>query len=464
MEACQVRNQRPLVVTVSEPGSPNVRGLRGNRSAVARVRTLCALAGFAFSSLAAAEEVLARRQCQLAFLGQLGWRVEHAPVDSMQLHGGTPCARTDLPAALAAGDLVLRIPEDQGAWLQQSAAAQQLDAAINSAGSRCAFAIRVGDATRVAVDQLVANPNFKFSGLQTGWIGFGAGGAGDAGWRPIYDWGRGFVPNESNSKAMTAFLERPVRAECGVGRQVGQYATLAELFGAAGFDRAFQREEIVIGTFNKLGRSRSVLLGSGRGEMFADGLAKKSAAMGRHAFSGVPGFLEHVFDASTLSDLNNQAQNFIVYEVDGEAAEALRTHRGFDHYNRENRRLWALSEPFQIRGLRWFERLLFEHDARLVARLTSRERQLYLRMRALLDDPFYRGFRVYGHPHGVKPIGYFVARMLDRNPRTPYRIELALHNLHTEIYRRYASDRIAVCAAAGKSDAPNAPVVRTPGE
>ena len=40
-----------------------------------------------------------------------------------------------------------------------------------------------------------------------------------------------------------------------------------------------------------------------------------------------------------------------------------------------------------------------------------------------------------------------LARMLDRNPRTPYRIELALHNLHTTLYDRYVAWRLHECAS-----------------
>jgi len=390
---------------------------------------------------------LPRRECQLAFLEELGWQIEPAAFDAVRRHAGHPCERASLNEARAAGDLRLRVPLDTDDWLSRPSSAAELDAAVWDQASVCAFAIRIGDAMRRATDKLIANRQFKFSAIQTGWIGFGAGSAADAGWEPIFDWGRGFVPVRSNTEAMTAFYRRPVRAECGVGRQVAQYAALAELFGPEAFDRAFERDEIVIGTFNKLNRSRSVLLGSTRGVMFADGFAKKTSALGRQAFNGVPGFLVHVFDLGTLNDLNNQAQNLVVYDVDEGAGRALEAHGGFVHYNRINRRLWELSEPFQVRGLKWFERLLWARDARLLARLTPRERKAFDLMRVLLDDPFYRGFRVYGHPHGVKPIGYFVIRMLDRNPRTPYRLELALHNLHTEIYRRYARDRVEACAA-----------------
>ncbi len=414
-----------------------------------RVRAIALSLAFAIFALSADAHAtdLRHRQCRLEFLDELGWQVAPAAVDSVQSNGGTPCLRASLGEAHAAGDLRLSVPLDTDAWLSRSTSAADLDAAIASPASICAFAIRLGDATRSAADKLIANPQFKFSGIQAGWIGFGGGSAADAGWKPIFTWGRGFIPAGSNSQAIDAFYRRPVRAECGVGRQVGQYAALAELFGPAGFDRAFKPEEIVVGTFNKLNTSQSVLLGSARGEMFADGWARKSSARGPQAFNGVPGFLVHVFDVESLSDINNQAQNFVVYDVDAAAGRALEMHGGFVHYNRLNRRIWELSEPFHIRGRRWFERLLWARDARLLARLTPIERTAFDAMRGLLDDPFYRGFRVYGHPHGVKPIGYFVIRMLDRNPRTPFQLELALHNLHTEIYQRYVRDRIGACRA-----------------
>ena len=58
-------------------------------------------------------------------------------------------------------------------------------------------------------------------------------------------------------------------------------------------------------------------------------------------------------------------------------------------------------------------------------------------MDQLLDDPFYQQFVIYVHPRGIRPIGYHVARLLDRNPRTPFSIDLAVHNLHTTLYRRW---------------------------
>ncbi|MFP3514025.1 hypothetical protein SB775_31495, partial [Peribacillus sp. SIMBA_075] len=66
-----------------------------------------------------------------------------------------------------------------------------------------------------------------------------------------------------------------------------------------------------------------------------------------------------------------------------------------------------------------FEALLVDRDPALRARLGPARRSVLAQMEQLLDDPFYRGFMVYVHPMGVRPIGYHLVRLLDRNPRTP---------------------------------------------
>lgn len=397
-------------------------------------------AGFVNAGLAAGHDAgQSDATCRLDFLRHLGWQVETGSQPLALPVDGAVCRYADVAQARAGGALTLRLSADDPARSDV-----RIREALDSEASRCAFAMRVGVAARKAVDQLVTNREFRFSAIQTGWIGFGSDGAEAASWLPTSTWGRRFVPLRPAS-AIRAFYQRPIRAECGVGRQIAQLATLLELFGDASFERSFDADELAIGTFNKLGNSRSILLGSSRGTLFADGLAKQSAALGGQAFSGVPGFLFHVFDASTISSPNNQAQNFIVYDVNGAAADALHSRGGFEWFNQQNRALWELSGPFHIRGRRWFQRLLTESDRRLERRLTGSERALLRKMREIVSDPFYAGFRVYGHPHGIKPIGWFVVRMLDKNPRTPFRIELGLHNLGGEIRDRYERAWISDC-------------------
>jgi len=380
--------------------------------------------------------------CKARLLESLGWRFVTVDAHEVSIEAGTPCDRADLEQAQAAGDLVVRVPRD----LDADARARLDDQLLQHPATLCAYDFQLGEAARRAVDKLVANPGYRFSGPQIGWIGFGPTGAARDGWTPIASFGRGYRPRDSNSRAIDAFYSGHVRAECGVGRQVAQYATQAELYGRDGFDAAFDADEIVIGTFNRLHDTRSILLGSEAGEFTRDGLAVAASREGRQAFMGLPGFIFHVLDRSKLDDLNNQAENFVVYDVDAAAADALRAHGGFEHYNERNIAIWTLARTMPVyRPKRYFERLLFERDAQLRASLPAPAQATLARLDAELADPFYRGFRVYVHRQGVKPVAFHIARLLDRNPRTPFRIELALHNLHTTLFDRYVRYGLGAC-------------------
>lgn len=380
--------------------------------------------------------------CRQRLLQELGWRFVAADVAAIDIHPGTPCDRASLAEAMAAGDLVVRVPND----LDGAARSRLGEALLAHPATHCAYAFALGDATRRAVDRLVANPGFRFSSVQMGWIGFGPTGAAHDGWKPIATFGRGYQPSGANSRAIETFYTGNVRGECGLGRQVAQYAAQAELYGMDGFDAEFAADEIVIGTFNRLNETRSILVGSSAGEFTRDGRAVQASQQGRQAFMGLPGFIFHVLDRSKLDDLNNQAENFVVYEVSADAAAALREHGGLEFYNERNREVWSLARSIQARKpRRFFERLLFERDATLRAEQSATTQATLEQIDRRLGDPFYRGFQVYVHKQGVKPVGFHVARLLDRNPRTPFRIELALHNLHTTLYRRYVDYRLRTC-------------------
>jgi hypothetical protein len=400
------------------------------------------VAPFAVALLLASAGVAAG-DCRQALLDAFGWRFVPAEVATVEVHAGTPCDRADLAEAQAAGDLLVRVPLD----LDPDARTRLHEDLLRHPATLCAYGFALGAATRRAADRLAGNPGYRFSALQVGWIGFGPTGSARDGWKPIALFGRGYQPRGSNWRAIEGFYTGQVRSECGVGRQVAQYATQAELYGPAGFDAAFDAEEIVIGTFNRLHPTRSILLGSSAGRFTRDGRAVAASKAGRQAFMGLPGFIFHVFDRSTLDDIHNQAENFVVYDVGADAARALRTHGGFEHYNRQNRAIWELSRALPGRsGKRYFERLLFERDPVLRAGLPRYARETVARLDTLLADPFYREFHLYVHKQGVKPVGFHIVRLLDRNPRTPFRIELALHNLHTTLYDRYMDFRLRECA------------------
>ncbi|WP_295378978.1 hypothetical protein [uncultured Stenotrophomonas sp.] len=384
--------------------------------------------------------------CTQGLLQRLGWQFDEATVAAPQVQGGPVCTRASLAEAQAAGDLRVRWPTALPTLARQALLQQLLD----DPATVCAYAFQLGAATQRTASALQDNPAFRFSGPQLGWIGFGLQGAQAQGWQRTRSLGRGFVPSAGNSQALQTFYSGAVRAECGVGRQVAQLATQRELYGDAAFDTEFAADELSIGTFLALHKTDSILLGAHAGEFFADGKAVRTSAMGRQAFVGVPGFIEHVYDKGTLDDLSNQAENFVVVEVGEGAAQALAEHGGLAWYDQRNAELWTLAQRIPRVGRRYFERLLFERDPDLRARLEPRYHDTLARMDQLLDDPFYQQFVIYVHPRGIRPIGYHIARLLDRNPRTPFSIDLAVHNLHTTLYRRWREAQLRHCAATGR--------------
>ncbi|CBA15343.1 conserved hypothetical protein [Xanthomonas albilineans GPE PC73] len=385
--------------------------------------------------------------CLISILDQLGWRVASTVAAQPQFSPGMPCERGSLAEAQAHGDLQVALPATWG----EAQRRQALRNLLETSATQCGYFLRLGAATERAVARLQGNPGYRFSALQLGWIGFGLRGARAQGWQGFRSFGRGYRPLQGNARAVDAFYSGQVRSECGVGRQIAQLAAQRELYGDAGFDRAFSADELSIGTFLTLHRTDSILLGAHAGSFFADGKAEKTAQRGRAAFLGAPGYLVHVFEPRYLDDINNQAENFVVVAVSADAAQALRQHGGFAYYDRSNRRIWELAQALRGAGRARFERLLWTRDARLRGALSPPQRQVLAQLDALLDDPFYRGFDVYVHPRGVKPIGYHVARLLDRNPRTPFAIELTLHNLHTTLYHRWREQQLQGCAQASSA-------------
>ncbi|WP_425414783.1 hypothetical protein [Pseudoxanthomonas dokdonensis] len=380
--------------------------------------------------------------CMQALLQRLGWRIDsQAERGQAMIQAGQPCQRDDLAQAQAAGDLRLSLPRG----LTPAQRTRALQAALEDPATRCAYMFALAAATARATAALDANPGYRFTALQLGWIGFGWGGARAQGWQGFRSLGRGYQPAAGNARALDAFYHGRVRSECGVGRQIAQLATQRELYGDAAFDDEFSAGELSIGTFLTLHDTDSILLGAHAGEFFGDGKAVKSSRMGRHAFAGVPGFLVHAFDRITLDDVNNQAQNFVIVDVSPAAYASLHQHGGFAYFDQQNARIWTLARQLRDTGIRDFMPLLQSPAADARAGLESDQQQILARMDALLADPFYRGFRIYVHHRGVQPIAYHVVRMLDRNPRTPYTVSLARHNLHTTLYRRWRDRQLHDC-------------------
>ena len=381
--------------------------------------------------------------CEWAVLQQLGWQhsavSKQAEARSSDVNSVAVCQAHSIEDAQAQGLLQLSLLT--GSPTERS---ERLQAALMGQSSRCAWQMQVRHAVSVATRKLSANRGFRFTWVQSGWLSF-SGGSEAQGWRATKSFGRRYEPMWRNSLAFDAFVHGRSRTECGTGRQIAQLSMLRELFGDEGFDRMFSASELSIGTFVSLHDSDSILLGRHKGEQFADGSGRKTAAMGKQAWLGAPGFIEHVKPKSFVDDISNQAENFIIVDVSDAAQQHLQAASGFGRINADNERIWLWSQQLTMVGERYFERLLYEEDARLWQTLPAEQYRIAKRMQALLAQAQYRQFQVYVHPMGTKPLAYHIARLLDRNPRTPYKIELALHNLPTEIYPRWVQFQLQQC-------------------
>lgn len=378
--------------------------------------------------------------CEQQVLQQLGWQFKVSAA-SADVNAHTVCQAASLQAAQNAGELVFN---------PVSSTPDGLQAALRGSASRCAFQFKVGAAGQRASRKLSHNSDYRFTALQTGWVSFGGQGSAAQGWQQTRSFGRRFQPLHGNTQAFDAFYHGKVRTECGTGRQITQLTLLRELFGDAAFDQVFSAEELSVGTFVSLHDSDSVLLGRHAGEMVADGSGSLTAALGRQAWLGAPGMLVHVKPPRFLDDINNQAENFVVVAVTEDAQQQLAQQQGFATINQTNTRIWQLSQQLSMVGNRYYERLLIERDERLWQDLPAAQKPIATAMLALLQQPFYQGFDVHVHPMGRKPVAFHIARLLDRNPRTPFKIELTLHNLPTEIYNRWVQSQLAACRAASK--------------
>lgn len=395
--------------------------------------------------------------CREQLLRELGWTLHETARDAPWIAGGQPCRRSDLADARAHGDLQAWLPRERAAH------AQALDAVLQHEATRCAYMYRLGDAAQAATGYLQSNAGYRFSALQAGWVSFGAGGARAQGWRSTRLFARALEPSGSNSEAVDAFYSGRVRSECGVGRQIAQLATQRELYGDAAFDTEFAPGELTIGTFMALHDSDSILLGRNAGTLHGDGLAVRASALGRQAFAGVPGFIVPVLGVPFIDDGANQAENFIIVRVDAEAAEALQRHGGLAWYNARNAAVQALATQLAGDGRRRFERLLLEREPELRSTLSPAQQRVLSQLDDLLDDPFYRGVHLYVHPLGTRTVGDHIVRLIDRNPRTPFAVELARHNLHDGLFRRWMAARLQACAAATHAALPADATPRLPG-
>ena len=382
-------------------------------------------------------------KCALDHLKSLGWRVLPSATGTQpQIHAGTPCDSATLEEAQAKGDLVIELPaQSSGADLTSLLA--MLPGLTRDSASMCAYKFKVGQSVKAATQKLAANPGLRFSGNQITFVDFGIFANEFKGWRETSFLGTSYIPNRSNARSIKTFYNESVKMECAVGLQIAQYASLYELYGDADFDRAFEKQEIVIGVWDRLAYSPSVTQGSHRGRTLNDPLAQEISQQGTQALVGISGYIGNVFGEKFLDQSADRGENYIITSVSKAAGENLKKNHGLAYYNNQARKFWDLGQKLgrQQKGFYWSALARGQSMGS-----SQQEREILSEMRAILADPVFSEIRVFVHPLKEMTYGMHLARLLDANPRTPYQITLYPDSVNEGLFDRYTQYQLSKCS------------------
>ena len=187
------------------------------------------------------------QRAELAFLEHEGWRIVTDPkVEEITIQGGWPCARPNLAAAHAAGDLQILVPPNVSDDAIRAMGAR-LEPLSLSLPTRCAHQLRTARATVEATRKLTEN-------TERGWYIFPQVFMFDSLTfkmmppEPEWVWDKWLcVAQAKPSDSIACFYDRRHTAECYVGQWIALYAIQYELFGEPLFDEAFKPEEFTMG-------------------------------------------------------------------------------------------------------------------------------------------------------------------------------------------------------------------------
>jgi hypothetical protein len=421
-------------------------------------------------------------RCEIQYLKSLGWRVVLSDSGKIEIRGGNPCDDDSIEASQAQGELEIAIPADATTAELQSLLAKlnyrgngtRHDYLVSGVASRCAYKHKVAAATSSAIKKLQANGEYDFSLnkplLPHGFVDLGFLGGVRKGWKALGPGlrhkvsGLAYYPRSSNSEAMETFFTEKVRTECAAGLQVAEYALLHDLYGKENFDQAFSNDEIVIGTWNQVGSSKSVIHGRNTGRVVGDTLAIRSSRLGGKALIGRTGYLGNLFGEEFLDNKPNRGENLLIAEISHAASESIVRAGGLEKFNGEMYRIWEIRRDVNPLG----ERLRANDKLPVKQRMPAEERAaLYKKWKAgqdeiarIYSDPFYTQVMTYTHPFKRY---YTIKDHLDHvgevNPRTPYSLKLYGDVINEGLYDRYAKYQIGQCLKANPT-APE-PVIRT---
>ena len=364
------------------------------------------------------------QRAELLFLEHEGWRiVPSTSVSEITIQGGWPCAREDLAAAQAAGDLQILVPptvEDDAI----RAVGQRLQALSFSLPTRCAHQLRTVPAVVRATRKLSEN-------TERGWYIFPQVFMFDSLTfkmlppEPEWLWDKWLcVAQAKPSDAISCFYDRRHTAECYVGQWIALYAIQYEIFGEPLFDEAFRPEEFTMG---RPGDQRETPIGK---YVTADyskewrvmvvppdrwqyDMGLNLARLGPAAFAGASGVVENVYEGMDTND------NMVVVSVSPRANQLMLDKGGFAYLQELTERIWEIHRT----GRRGF-----------IPGASGGEAPK--KIAKVLEDPIFSEVMVYVHPYGVVPLGEVVEKRIGRTHK-PMKVRLYDNGLADFFFRRY---------------------------
>ncbi len=367
--------------------------------------------------------------CKKTVAQQLGFKVVRGvsgQPSSYNVRGA--CKAADVSSLGQAEDIKITLGTD-------SEINSVIKSALTSREAACLYQLRVEKAAKQATSLLANNSNFVF-GVQGDFVN-------------VYgspEWNREclgassaycLTARSSGYRALSVFTNSTARSECAAGLQIAELETQKQLYGQA-FDQYFSTNEIRVGAWRYVSGSDSALWGLVmRDPTTYDSNAAISSALGKNAFSGRSGYIGNVYGEAYLDSPDDRGENFMTVSVTSAAAAALKAAGGFEIYNNKNLRLFELSRTLTDRSaLRYVGG---DYD------VTSYGASA-VEMQKILRDPVYRGYLTFVHPLGRMTLGQHITRLLQINPRTPYKFQLYPSAVPHELYYRFALALLNQCS------------------
>ena len=474
--------------------------------------------------------------CKVRVLEDLGWEFnQSSQVDHVYNDTSTGvCGNLDIKDSQRL--LNINVPSSS---TPMKGLSETLDQILQTQNSKCAYKYRLKLATQAAVKKIYENNNYAFyNPSEEPNCTFQK----TQGWEIISAWGKvndqindqryeieypqkkklnskqqevfsdalrkySFIVGASGSplEAIRAIEQgsTAVATDCAIGLQYALLSAQKELYGDDDFDKAFKKEEIVVGDQEILsygsnpffGKDRPLIPGTQSCNSIDDEFqrilcveqqqskySKEQAAQGPLALIGVDGYIGYTKTTGyRLDDSVNRGQNFVIDDMSNDAAAAL-ARNGLSYYNdilaevyQEHKNIVELVDKNNKEYELFYETAYDGHDAKEIRgvlgwankkssldtiQYPTAERwgtnyadpnkisilKSFKRIAMLLDDPFLRQTQVAVHPNHYRfTLAYYALHQVKVNPRATPKIRFYSAAANSTLFERFVKFKQDSC-------------------